>query len=155
MHAHDAIGYLRRDWKIDPIVLLPRSRQIVLVDEEWVFTELVEAARVYAREMGLERYVRESNHCPQFVMRVVSLASDLHIRGGQHSDSGIAVGEFWYQRNGHPADEHAVVTALAPAPGGRIKPVFMEPQRLWDGSGGRIESLTEAERISCTALSLS
>lgn len=171
MHDFEVIGELKRDWKVDPINRLIRSKQYVLADEAWLFGDGAEALRWYFKKLGLDRYVENGNHCAHFANRAACFLQDLHVRhaalssaatapGGTSAaevkEFALAVGEFYYQRNGDPSKEHAVVismTANAPGGAGRIRPVFLEPQALWR-NGGRMELLSEAERISCTGLGL-
>lgn len=154
MHAHDVIGWLERDWKIDPPQRLVAARGIVLIDGGWFFREGARAVQVYFAEMKLQGFFRESNHCGHMVRRAAGVMDDLHVRGGVHRDVSMAILEFWYCQKGDPTKEHAVLMGVTDGAGtgSPIKPLFMEVQRVVRGESGDLGMLSEAERISCTGL---
>lgn len=85
--------------------------------------------------LGLRVWSRR-NDCDNFARAYCQAAADAHALSSGNNDEGLAVGEFWYQRErGGP---HAIVIAYTDA--GRV---FIEPQ-----NGRRLE-LSEPELKSC------
>jgi len=141
MHSHELTGYLRKDWGINPANVMVADREYVRPAADWFYGEFALASGILFGQLGLRQFAPERNDCDDFARGAAWLSQVLHHRTSIER-TALAVGEFWYFRKGNPEDEHAVNIAIDH----NRKPMFMEPQNQQ-----RIE-LTEAERISCTAL---
>jgi hypothetical protein len=148
MHDFEITGRLKNEFWINPGNRIARSKQYVLVNEQWLYTEGARAARSYFEGLGLRRFVEDGNHCTHFAWRTACLLHDLHVRGGRMSNFALAVAEFHYARKAEPGDEHAIVVAVTLP----FRPIFLEPQKLWINDGQH--ELNREEMASCFAYGL-
>jgi len=146
IHAHELVGELRQDYRIDPLQKMIGDRVYVPVDEDWFDREFAEALRVLLSELRLGGWISERNDCDDLAGWGRLLAQRLHAgtppREGVPMESAIAIGEFWYFRNGNQVREHSLIIARF----ANRKVGFMHGQ-----TQERV-TLTEPERISCTGL---
>lgn len=138
---YELSGYLKRDFGIAGLNQLIADDSYQLVSERWFFTDFAALLRADLSRNGLSQYVPRSNDCDDFTRNGASLAQRLNAR--RFSQSALAVGEFWYQQR--DGNFHVILIAAVDR-GGKLAPVFMEPQTQ------RQVFLTEAEILSCQGL---
>ena len=112
-----------------------------LPTREWFLGKFARAFGRLLWAAKLVAWIQNRFDCDDFARLAAALAGILH-KLSSKQPTGLAVGEFWYQRAG--GDNHAIAVAIVEE-AGDWDLVFMEPQTQ------RELKLTEEEIQSCIA----
>lgn len=114
--ADDIKGYLRNNFGIDPPSIVFADSLYTCPTREWFYGEYARKLREFWRgalpkvPWWQRLFRRDAWDCDDYELGARFVARVLHRETGL--PGSIAVGGFWYYRNGNPLDEHANILAM-------------------------------------------
>lgn len=126
---------------INTFTFVTADRNYILTTREWIKTEFSRGLTAFQFQMGIDKWVAESNDCDKFVAAATFYAKWLsHSSPNRNVRASLAFGEIHYIRD-RDGTAHAINFFIINE-NGELKVVFYEPQDR------RIVQLSDREQFS-------
>lgn len=94
-------------------------------EEKWVLNDYLDLLRNFQAMIKQTKYISENNDCDDFAKMAAAFAKLVYSNTAQ-KESSIAVGEFYYKKDGLEGN-HAINFAIVTGSDGKLKLIFIDP----------------------------